>query len=57
MLGVTLFGIFLTPVFYYLVEKLAGTGKLASDPAQPVKHGHDGPEPIQSHTDSPTESP
>jgi hypothetical protein len=26
MLGVTLFGIFLTPVFYYLVVKLFGTG-------------------------------
>jgi multidrug efflux pump len=24
MLGVTLFGIFLTPVFYYALEKLAG---------------------------------
>ena len=25
MLGVTLFGIFLTPVFYYIVVKLVGT--------------------------------
>jgi len=30
MLGVTFFGIFLTPVFYYLVEKLAGSGNAAT---------------------------
>ena len=30
MLGVTLFGIFLTPVFYYLVRKF---GKLPPNPA------------------------
>jgi len=57
MLGVTLFGILLTPVFYYLVERLAGTGKPARAPAQPVKHVHDEPKPIQPQTDSPTESP
>ncbi|MCE9560461.1 MAG: efflux RND transporter permease subunit [Planctomycetes bacterium] len=47
MLGVTLFGILLTPVFYYLVEKLAGRGKVSSDPTQPVKHVHDGHKPIE----------
>ena len=29
MIGVTLFGLFLTPVFYYVVRRLAGGGKPA----------------------------
>jgi len=33
MLGVTLFGIFLTPVFYYVVMRLAGTTAAAPRPA------------------------
>src|SRR5205085_188079 len=32
MLGVTLFGIFLTPVFYYVVRRLLGSGKNLPDP-------------------------
>jgi multidrug efflux pump subunit AcrB len=33
MLGVTLFGIFLTPVFFYIVRRLTGAGQSASDSA------------------------
>jgi multidrug efflux pump len=33
MLGVTLFGIFLTPVFYYLVVRLVGSKRAAVSPA------------------------
>ncbi|ADB16958.1 transporter, hydrophobe/amphiphile efflux-1 (HAE1) family [Pirellula staleyi DSM 6068] len=46
MLGVTLFGIFLTPVFYYLVVKLTGAGKPANhavakpESAKPESKGH-----------------
>ena len=38
MLGVTLFGLFLTPVFYVVVRRLAGAKKLHDEsvPAQPV---------------------
>ena len=38
MLGVTLFGLFLTPVFYVVVRRLGGAKKLhdKSVPAQPV---------------------
>ena len=41
MLGVTVFGIFLTPVFYYVMEKLGGTGKsvgTAVVPEVPPRH-------------------
>lgn len=44
MLGVTIFGIFLTPVFYYLVVKLFGISKIEEESpmtpkaAQPGKH-------------------
>jgi Cu/Ag efflux pump CusA len=36
MLGVTLFGIFLTPVFYYIVVRLTGKGakKSAATPSE-----------------------
>lgn len=32
MLGVTLFGIFLTPVFYYVIQRIADRGRRASEP-------------------------
>jgi len=35
MFGVTFFGIFLTPVFYYVVGWLGGSGKAQATPAQP----------------------
>jgi hydrophobe/amphiphile efflux-1 (HAE1) family protein len=41
MLGVTVFGIFLTPVFYYVLEKLGGRGPAlenATDVASPTVH-------------------
>jgi len=34
MLGVTLFGIFLTPVFFFVIESLGGTRVLSSRPAR-----------------------
>ncbi|MFO0805595.1 MAG: multidrug efflux RND transporter permease subunit [Gemmataceae bacterium] len=37
MLGVTVFGIFLTPVFYHALEKLAGTAA-ATPPTEPPPH-------------------
>ena len=43
MLGVTLFGLFLTPVFYVLLRTLAGSRKLHSavvHEAPAVAHGH-----------------
>ncbi|MGH9676672.1 MAG: hypothetical protein ACRD36_06180, partial [Candidatus Acidiferrum sp.] len=44
MIGVTFFGIFLTPVFYYVVIGLTGTGKDApkSDAAPISMPTHDG---------------
>lgn len=44
MIGVTLFGIFLTPVFFTTVRRLAGSGKI------PRGHGHG-----KSESHSPTE--
>ena len=35
MLGVTLFGIFLTPVFYYVIVRLLGQPKASAPPAPP----------------------
>jgi multidrug efflux pump subunit AcrB len=35
MLGVTFFGIFLTPVFFYIVRRLVGAGSPAKDAVQP----------------------
>ena len=42
MLGVTFFGIFLTPVFYYVLEKLAGNSS-AAKPLQPAQSAHNNP--------------
>jgi multidrug efflux pump len=39
MLGVTLFGVFLTPVFYYVLQRFGGTGA-APQPHQ-AQHGTD----------------
>jgi multidrug efflux pump len=39
MLGVTLFGIFLTPVFYYVIVRLFGQPTSAEETSQP-SHGH-----------------
>jgi multidrug efflux pump len=38
MVGVTLFGIFLTPVFYYVVVRLFGTSQQATPGAVEVRH-------------------
>jgi multidrug efflux pump len=45
MLGVTLFGLLLTPVFYVLLRKLAGNKKLHS-----ASH-HDAPLTVDQHVD------
>jgi Cu/Ag efflux pump CusA len=37
MLGVTIFGIFLTPVFYFLISKLSGPPKIAGDTQEAAK--------------------
>ena len=39
MLGVTFFGIFLTPVFYYVLERLAGESHLAPSEAEILRVG------------------
>ena len=44
MIGVTLFGIFLTPVFFSVIEKLTGQGK--GNPAEPSKKD-EAPEPAK----------
>jgi multidrug efflux pump subunit AcrB len=36
MIGVTLFGIFLTPVFFYVVRRLSGPGRAANEPVLEV---------------------
>src|SRR6185295_18382734 len=38
MIGVTLFGIFLTPVFFYVIRRISGPGKAtqAHEPDQPI---------------------
>src|SRR5438874_8805848 len=36
MLGVTVFGVFLTPVFYYVLEKLGGKPAVQKDLSAPV---------------------
>ena len=36
MLGVTLFGIFLTPVFFYVIRRASGPRKPAAQPEQEV---------------------
>jgi multidrug efflux pump len=43
MIGVTLFGIFLTPVFYYV---LTAFGRKQPSPKQADKAAHSAPEPI-----------
>jgi multidrug efflux pump len=40
MLGVTLFGLVLTPVFYVLLRRLAGAVKSPASAAAPTEHGH-----------------
>jgi multidrug efflux pump len=40
MLGVTLFGIFLTPVFYYTMEKLGGGPATPAAPSSQTTDGH-----------------
>jgi multidrug efflux pump len=39
MLGVTLFGIFLTPVFYYVVVRMFGSKPAAAAPKETTAHG------------------
>ncbi|MDR0260407.1 MAG: efflux RND transporter permease subunit, partial [Comamonas sp.] len=43
MLGVTLFGLFLTPVFYVTLRKLSGTQLHTPDTAEALKPGHAAP--------------
>jgi len=38
MIGVTVFGLFLTPVFYYVVRRLARRGTPAPAPAEGREH-------------------
>ncbi len=40
MLGVTIFGLFLTPVFYYVVIRLFGSGTKPVPHAAPAEHEH-----------------
>jgi multidrug efflux pump len=40
MIGVTLFGIFLTPVFYYVIRRFSGP-KLPTAQAQPAQSARD----------------
>jgi hypothetical protein len=39
--GVTLFGIFLTPVFFYVVEWLSGRGRVKDDSRTSPNPGRD----------------
>jgi multidrug efflux pump subunit AcrB len=48
MLGVTIFGIFLTPVFYTAIMYLFGGGKKSEAAAQPAEHAH-APTPAAHH--------
>jgi len=43
MLGVTVFGIFLTPVFYYVMERLGGESSDASPPPLPLPKAKEHP--------------
>jgi multidrug efflux pump len=54
MIGVTMFGIFLTPVFYVILRRLSGnrplkhTGELSAPVAsEPGSHGHFAPTPAE----------
>jgi len=38
MLGVTLFGVFLTPVFYYVIQRFGGVKPAAAAPAVDAAH-------------------
>jgi len=38
MLGVTLFGIFLTPVFYYVIVRMFGSKPARPAPMEPAAH-------------------
>jgi multidrug efflux pump len=40
MLGVTLFGLFLTPVFYVGLRKLVSRREAVAQPALPLEIGH-----------------
>jgi multidrug efflux pump len=51
MLGVTFFGLFLTPLFYYLIERLVGRRDAAQPPAAPPTDA-DGPNPIPREGDA-----
>jgi multidrug efflux pump len=56
MLGVTLFGIFLTPVFYYVIVRLFGQPVAAHPiPTQPPADGH-GPRPVKDEPSLPQPS-
>jgi hydrophobe/amphiphile efflux-1 (HAE1) family protein len=48
MLGVTLFGIFLTPVFYFVIEKLMGGTSQAKNGSKAGEGSHGGP-PHETH--------
>ncbi len=52
MIGVTIFGVFLTPVFYYVVEWFGQSGQPTTSPAAPTP-GSDSP-PVRPKTASGT---
>jgi multidrug efflux pump len=54
MLGVTIFGIFLTPVFYYVIVSLLGSPTAAPTAAAPHSGGNSKPPALQ-HGDEPEE--
>ena len=54
MLGVTLFGIFLTPVFYYVIVSLFGSPAAAHAAVPPHSGGNSKP-PAPLHGDEPEE--
>jgi len=50
MLGVTVFGILFTPVFYYVIRKMTGYGGATGGPTPTTSgaHGHPAAEPVPS---------
>ncbi|WP_373652976.1 efflux RND transporter permease subunit [Schlesneria sp. DSM 10557] len=47
MLGVTLFGIFLTPVFFYVIQLMSGPPKVIAEPeVSPTSHGPHSSHPV-----------
>jgi hydrophobe/amphiphile efflux-1 (HAE1) family protein len=47
MLGVTLFGIFLTPIFFYVLQWFGGPSRAPGQPAESAEEGHGRPDGLQ----------